>query len=194
MLFRRREPEARSDQIRLWLWPRVSWRRSVSYFQKRVVRLSGSPHGIAIGAAVGAAVSFTPFLGFHLIIAFVIAWVLRGNLLAAAIGTCAGNPLTFPFIWAASYELGRFLLGQEAGGIPVSTHHLMGLSLDQLLPILKPLIVGSLPLGIVMGLIVYFIVARAVTLYQGERRERITRGRAVQALDEHAAINGGRQT
>ena len=66
MLFRRREEPGYWERFKLWLWPRVSWRRSALYYLKRILRLSGTPYAIAMGAAVGAAVAFTPFLGFHL--------------------------------------------------------------------------------------------------------------------------------
>ena len=54
------------------------------------------------------AISITPFIGFHLIITFALAWLLRGNMIAGVIaGTCFGNPVTYPFIWASTYQLGR---------------------------------------------------------------------------------------
>jgi uncharacterized protein (DUF2062 family) len=105
MLFRRRKKATQWERFKVWLWPRVSWRRSVLYFVKRTLRLSGSPHAIALGCAVGAFAAFTPFLGLHIVIAVVIAWLLRGNLIAGAVGTFIGNPLSFPFIWAGTYEV-----------------------------------------------------------------------------------------
>ena len=61
-----------------------------------------------MGAAVGVFVSFTPFLGFHLLITFALAWLLGANMIAGAIATSIGNPLTFPFIWASTYQVGHF--------------------------------------------------------------------------------------
>ena len=54
MLFRRREEPGYWERFKLWLWPRVSWRRSALYYLKRILRLSGTPYAIAMGAAVGA--------------------------------------------------------------------------------------------------------------------------------------------
>src|SRR5262245_7456667 len=118
MLFRRRDDPGSWDRFKTWLWPRVSWQRSARYFLKRILRLSGTPDAIAMGAAVGAAVAFTPFIGFHFLITFLIAWPLRGNLIAAALATNVGNPLTFPFIWAATYQLGHIILRRESHGAP----------------------------------------------------------------------------
>jgi len=73
MLFRRREAPGYWERFKVWLWPRVSWRRSGLYYLKRILRLSGSPYGIAMGAAVGGAIAITPFIGFHLVLTFVLA-------------------------------------------------------------------------------------------------------------------------
>ena len=49
MLFRRREEPGYWERFKLWLWPRVSWRRSALYYLKRILRLSGTPYAIAHG-------------------------------------------------------------------------------------------------------------------------------------------------
>ena len=115
MLFRRRTREGLLQRFRVSLWPRRSLGRSAQYFWKRILRLSASPHAIAAGVAAGAFAAFLPFLGLHILIAAGLAWVLRGNVLAAALGTAAvGNPLSYPLIWAATYAGGRFLLHSGA--------------------------------------------------------------------------------
>ena len=47
---------------------------------------------------------------FKLIIAPLVAWAIRGNIVAALLGTFVGNPLTFPFIAVLSVSLGRWML------------------------------------------------------------------------------------
>jgi uncharacterized protein (DUF2062 family) len=64
------------------------------------------PRGIALGFAARAFVSFTPFIGVHFILAGLLAFALRASILASAIGTVVGNPVSFPFIWLAAYNLG----------------------------------------------------------------------------------------
>ena len=56
--------------------------------------------------AWGVAVSFTPLLGFHLIICYLGTWLMKGNLIAATVGTIIGNPWTFPFIFYLDYKVG----------------------------------------------------------------------------------------
>ncbi|MEO1399345.1 MAG: DUF2062 domain-containing protein, partial [Pseudomonadota bacterium] len=114
MLLKRRKPAGFLEILRVSLWPRRSWVRSGRYVTKRILRLTASPHAIAAGVAVGAFTSFTPFMGLHFLLAAVLAWVLRGNLIASALGTFFGNPLTFPFIWAGAYKAGHFVLGSVA--------------------------------------------------------------------------------
>jgi hypothetical protein len=67
--------------------------------------------------ACGAAISFTPFVGLHVVLGALLALIVRGNLLAVVAGTLVGNPWTFPFIWVASYEVGQYLLGGHAAGV-----------------------------------------------------------------------------
>lgn len=174
MLFKRRKEAGLGERFRVWLWPRVSWRRSWSYYLKRALRLSATPHAIAAGVAAGAFASFTPFVGFHFLLSFVIAYVIRGNLVAGAIGTAVGNPLTFPFIWAGTFQLGELMLRGEHQSVPRRLgQDLMEKSFDQLWPLIKPMMVGSIPLGLAAAGISYFLVYKTVIAYQATRRQRL---------------------
>jgi uncharacterized protein (DUF2062 family) len=135
-----------------------------------------------MGAAIGAFASFTPFIGLHLVITMAIAWMLGANMIAGAIGTAIGNPLTFPVIWASTYEIGQALLGERRGEAPAGLgHELMHKSFDQIVPLLKPMVVGSAPLGLTVGILVYVIVYKAVSAYQESRRKRFAAGRVVES-------------
>ena len=83
MLFGRRTRPRPSERLRIALWPRRSFRRSFAYYKHRVMRLEASPHAIAAGVAAGAFASCTPFVGFHFILSFVLAWVIGGSMIAA---------------------------------------------------------------------------------------------------------------
>ena len=115
-MFRRRTPLTRLRQIRSVVWPERGFRRLFGYLFQRVVRLPGTSASIAIGVASGVAASFLPFVGLHFLIAASIALLLRGNVLASAIGTFFGNPWTFLFIWVSDYRLGSWLLQQSGYG------------------------------------------------------------------------------
>lgn len=175
MLFKRRHKQDFVQRIRVMVWPRTGWRRSTQYLIKRILRLSGTPHAIALGCAAGVFASFTPFVGFHFAIGFAVAWVTGGNLIASALGTFIGNPLTFPLIWAMTFKLGNIMLGRGAGH-PLNldmSQGIMSHSLDVLLPIIKPMFIGSLPLGILAALACYFPIRGMVETYQARRRNRL---------------------
>ena len=127
MLFRRRKPDSLYDRLRTLVWPRRSFSRSWQYISKRVLRLTASPHSIAAGVAAGVFASVTPFLGFHIIMATIICYLIRGNVIAAAIGTMFANPLTLPLIWGSTLEVGRFLLHGtfKYEGQPLHLHHIL---------------------------------------------------------------------
>ena len=111
MLFRRRESESWWERLRVHLWPRRSWSRSGRYVVYRLRRLSATPHAIALGFAIGAFSAVTPFIGTHMMMAALLAWVIGGSIVASVLGTFVGNPLTYPLLWYSSYEVGNVLLG-----------------------------------------------------------------------------------
>jgi uncharacterized protein (DUF2062 family) len=126
-MFRRRKPLSVLKQLRAVIWPERGFRRLFSYLVQRIIRLPGTPASIASGFASGVAASFTPFLGLHFILAGALALLLRGNVLASAIGTFFGNPWTFILIWLADYEVGLGVI--HAFGYGASLHVL---SIDEL--------------------------------------------------------------
>lgn len=188
-MFRRREELHPLQKLREWFWPRIGWKRASIYVWRRVWRLTGTPHTIAMGVAAGAFTAFTPFLGFHVAMALLIAWVFRGNFIAAAFGTMVGNPLSYPPIWIATYDLGNRILGMSGRPNVNLTEVLMShKAFDMILPVLVPMAVGSLPLGIAGAVVTYFVVKAAVSAYQLRRREQLEE-RAMSRNAERAAAS-----
>lgn len=195
MLFRRRRPEGFFDRLRTALWPRRSFVRSFQYFIKRVLRLTATPHAIAAGVAAGVFASWTPLLGFHFILAFALSYVLAGNMVAAALGTAFGNPLSFPFIWALTLKVGNMLIGVETG---VHQKHvnlealLRHLDVGQLWePVLKPMLIGAIPPGVITGVAFYVLTYWGVRAFQTQRKSRLA-ARAKARLRELAAARAER--
>ena len=188
MLFRRRQPISRLTKLRELFWPRRGFIRPFHYLTKRVLRLSATPHAIAAGVVAGVASSWTPFIGLHFVLAFAIAYLIAGNMVAAAIGTAFGNPLTFPFIWAATWEVGHRLIGKgDPAAQSVDLEKRFSLSAIESMwqPILKPMLIGAIPLAIVSGIIIYCIIYFTVAKFQARRRERLAeraRARLAEAL------------
>lgn len=160
------------------IWPRTGFRRALRYIGHRVMRLSGSPYAIAAGFACGAGISFTPFLGFHFLLAGLWAWAIRGNIIASALGTVVGNPSTFPFIFGWIYFLGATLLGKQ------NTHTSFAetdLSLDTLLAdpwgIFLPMSLGGVLTALVAWCVFFFPLRRLVAGYQKVRHGRLSSAR-----------------
>lgn len=161
------------QRLRGWLWPHIGWRRAGAYVLARIKRLPGTPHSIAAGFACGAAVSFTPFVGLHLAGALLLALIIRGNYLAAWIGTLVGNPWSFPFIWIFTYKLGQFLLGAEISDEMIDLNawtfeHIR----DELGRVIWPMTVGGVPSGLMVGFAVYFPLAKGIASFQAARQRR----------------------
>lgn len=93
-------------RVKAFIWPKKGFIRAWKYLAVRLSRMNTTPHAIAAGFASGAAASFTPLLGLHIILAFVLAFVTRGSMIAAALGTVIGNPVTFPLFFSTTYWVG----------------------------------------------------------------------------------------
>ena len=170
-MFRRRQKLSPPQRLREFVWPSMGFRRSTRYLAHRVARMPGTPSSIALGFACGVGVIFTPFVGLHLVIALVVAWVLRGSPLAAAIGTLASNPWTIPPILIGTYKLGARMLGAQ------SHHHLPRdvsflYMLHHPLQLLLPMTLGSIPIALAAGVITYFPARYLVDRYQHRRHQR----------------------
>ena len=159
----------------------MGWGRIFRFWTFKLKRLQGSPYAIACGFACGAAVSFTPFVGFHFIFAAMLAWVMRGNIIASAIGTAVGNPWTFPFIWAGIMWLGTWILGYERGQ-ELPEELTIGSIFEQPETVLLPMLVGGLPTGVVVWIIIFLPIRRVVGNYQHHRQAR--RLKRLRVLDE----------
>lgn len=82
---------------------------------RSVITLHGSPEAIALGAAVGVFVAFTPTIGFQMLLAAFIATLLGANRVAAVVPPWITNPVTIPPIYALTYWVGKlFLRGPSA--------------------------------------------------------------------------------
>lgn len=76
----------------------------------RLLRITEDPHTIALGSAWGIFVSFTPFLGFHLILCTLMCRIIGGSIIASWISSLIGNPATFPLFFWVDHRLGRWLM------------------------------------------------------------------------------------
>jgi uncharacterized protein len=174
MLFKRREAESFLERMRVHLWPRRSWTRSSRYVVYRLRRLSDTPHAVALGFAIGVFTAVTPFLGTHMVLAALFAWVIGGSVVSALLGTFVGNPLTYPLFWYSTYEVGTLMLGGEVSKRSIDlSGGIFQKSLEQLWPILKPMTLGSIPVGLALAALSYVLVKPMVEAYKHRRRREL---------------------
>ncbi|MCP5073020.1 MAG: DUF2062 domain-containing protein [Rhodobacteraceae bacterium] len=195
-MFKRRKPLSWFNWIKEAVYPRSGWRRVINYIGHRVKRLPDTPHKIALGFACGVFVTFTPFFGLHFLLAVLLAWMLRGNVLASLLGTFVGNPVTFPFIATTSYQLGLVILGlgrektvwtkiksgfaEAFGTIWTNFKSVFGApptSWDGLVEffhsVFLPYLVGGIAPGIVIAVMFYFAGRPVIAAYQHRRKGRL---------------------
>jgi hypothetical protein len=198
-----RSVAAGKSLVRSLAWPRRGFGRVFRYLFLRLTRLKVTPHEAALGFAAGAAISCTPLMGLHFVIAVVLAFLTGGSIIAEMLGTAIGNPLTFPFLLAVSYWIGDRALEithafrgsgeslappldaqsiEEAGTVAgrvldaaeSGAHHgWLWKEFDAVWPVFSKMLVGSIPLFIVTYVIFYFAVRAAVTRYMAQRSRRL---------------------
>jgi len=182
-MFERQNKLSYASKVFRVLWPPSGFKRASKYLLHRLSHLPGTPYTLAAGFACGAAVSFTPFVGFHFILAALLAWLTRANILASIIGTSVGNPWTFPFIWVWIYSLGNWM-GFGGSAINLTELHfqqLFGKLTKALLngdltifvdvagPVLWPMFAGGIPSALGIWIVFYFPLRRIVKNSQQRR-------------------------
>lgn len=207
LVFKRRTPRTYVEVVSESLYPKGGWSRATRYVMHRLRRLPDPAYKISRGIAAGVFTSFTPLFGLHFVIAAGLAWIMRGNMIAALLATFVGNPITFPFIAAISMEMGTWMLGVRGLPLPmvlasftdaasdlwgnfraIFTHgdaHWAGLNHFWDLVFL-PYLVGSILPGLVAGIASYFLAYPVILAYQ---KRRVARMKKKFAMKRERAIS-----
>lgn len=169
--------------------------RAYNYVRLRLHRLPGTPESIARGIWAGVFITFTPLFGLHFVFAALLAFLMRGSIIASLLATFFGNPLTYVPIAATSLGTGYFMLGMrrrdfpdgnlaqriwEAGGDLWYNFKAIFTSADMKwgsLPafweeIFFPWMIGGIIPGIVAATIVYMMSLPVIRGYQARRDRR----------------------
>ncbi len=194
MVFKRRDRRPIWKVAVEFFYPRGGWYRAALYIKHRLRRLPDPPHRIARGILAGVFTTFTPFYGLHFLVAGLIAFVLRGNILAALLATFFGNPLTYVPIGVLSMKTGYFLLGLEhhsddmhrsLGGKFLDAaddlkSNFIALFTDQdtdwaglsvfYHEVFFPYLIGGVIPGVIAGIIGYYVSLPLIQAYQNRRR------------------------
>jgi len=197
-VFKRREKLSWGRWLAEGVYPRAGWKRASAYIAHRIRRLPDTPYRIAKGLGVGVVISFTPIFGFHFLLAALLAVILRGNVLAALLGTFFGNPVSFPFIATMSIQTGRILLGRDrprhgpnhenvlelfGGAFSDFYHNFLvmfrggnadwhGLS-EFFFNLFLPYLIGGIVPGMICGFVVFYVSRPLIQAYQNRRKGRL---------------------
>ena len=129
--------------------------------------MPASPYAISSGFACGSMVSFTPLLGLHFILAVIFAYIMRGNVIAALIGTVVGNPLTFPFIWGVIYKIGTYVTTIKH--VKLNQDINFDMIINQTYEIFFPMFVGGIIIAPMVWIITYFIIYSFVSSFKNRK-------------------------
>ena len=153
-----------------------------------VIKLRGSTRAIAGGFALGTFIAFTPTIGIQMFLGAVLATFFNLNRPAAIIPAWITNPVTIPPIFAFNYWVGHLLLGGPSVSsvynqlidickklatlnmFQISEQFMAFVALGK--EIVIPLIFGSVVVGAVSAVIVYWLALRILFFLNRKRRAK----------------------
>lgn len=138
-----------------------------------VLKLRSSPRAIAGGLGVGMFVAFTPTVGLQIILAIIAATLCNVNRPAAVVPVWITNPVTVAPVYTFNYWLGSMIwpgpplaeVAKVFGDIGRALTHLDFWDLKEPVvamlqlgkDILIPLLIGSIEVGVVLGILTYVV-------------------------------------
>ena len=139
---------------------RITLKQRIREIWHKLSHLDARPDQIASGFSIGIFASFLPLNPSPIIVAAVVAWLLKRNVIAAVAGATTAilyTPL-LPLIWLAEFRLGKLIL-------PVQ--HPLTLDQARLWDILQKgwdvyaaMFVGSILIATPITLLTYWVVKR----------------------------------
>jgi uncharacterized protein (DUF2062 family) len=167
---------------RLHLW----WRKMI----RSVLIINDTPHRVALGIAIGTFVAYQPIVGIQMITGALIAFLARANVTATLPPAWITNPVTIVPIYLGLHWIGNIFLGgpsltmEELGGHLKTFNETSGeqglwaaatWAFRELLEtIIYPMAIGGAIVGILNGIVFYWLTLRAVATYQkGKIRKRL---------------------
>ena len=148
------------------------------FFIYRVLHVDDTPHRIALGLAAGIFITWTPTIGFQMVLTVLLATLLQGNKFVGVPFVWISNPLTAVPLSYFNFVVGTWILpgtysrseffSSLRGAVQFS-----GSWLDKVVAwwkatadFLWPLWTGSILVGLVLAVITYVVTRRAVVTYR----------------------------
>ncbi len=155
--------------------------RAERFFIYRVLSLNDTPHRIALGVAIGIFFTWTPTIGFQMVLTLAFSWLLGANKFVGIPFVWISNPVTFLPIYGPNYLVGCWLTGSDFAGFR-ALREAMTFSggwwgavkafWPATVQIFWELWLGSLLVAMLMGLLSYFAIRRAVVVFRRRHHAR----------------------
>ncbi len=156
---------------------RLTRGRSIrQFFFDSILGVHDTPHGIALGCALGLFVGISPAYGLHTILVLALAPLLGANIPAALACMWINNPLTFIPISTMAYGIGAFLMGSKAHPIEPLIRQaihatggwdgVMSTYWGILSDVIVEMLLGSLVLGLFGAALGYLLMKRGIIYYR----------------------------
>ncbi len=165
------EKEIKQERRSFTIWEKFL--RIGKFLYYKVLRIPASPQMIARGLAVGVFMGLMPLLPIQTLCAVVMAVLLSGSKIAAAIGTWVSNPLNYVPLYIAYYSIGEFLLPFHEQGPPTEQIGLIEFFTNSP-KLLTIMLTGGFVLALPCSLLTYFITVRIIRTYQEKRQKNIS--------------------
>jgi hypothetical protein len=138
---------------------------------REIVKLDDPPHKLALAAAVGIFVAFSPWLGLHIVSCLFFAWIFRLNKLVVLTATFVNNPWTVVPMYGFCLWFGIKITGGMAESPEIAWTSLGFRDLfSVLLPYLWPFVAGTVVIGGIAAVLSYFLFFWLVRRYRREEK------------------------
>lgn len=169
----------------------IRLRPVLRFVKHKILHTDDSPQRIAGGIAIGLFCAWLPLLGLHMLLAAIIATLLRANKAMALLWVWVSNPLTAVIIYYPAYRLGRLVLGFFQPEQVVDPEHIEEIFTETLtlshlivnffeptlwkqvwnicLTVGQEMLIGGIILGAIAAKTGYWLSLKAITLYRDKR-------------------------
>lgn len=143
-----------------------------------VLHADDPPHRLALGIAIGMFITFTPTVGFQMILTAFFAWLLGANKVVGLPIVWISNPATIPPIFYLCYRAGCWVLRMEPVGPdwwttlsqpPGEFWAQVSFYWERFVELAEPLWIGSLIVASIVGYVTYYLSYYAIYGYRMKR-------------------------
>jgi uncharacterized protein (DUF2062 family) len=133
----------------------------------RLLTIDRSPHIVALSSAIGMIIGFSPYIGFHTVLAIGISYFFNLPVYPLILGAYITNPITIVFIYAFCYKVGLILTDTNVDIVLDWSKLNWDIMVHSVKQILWPLFVGCHLIGILVAIVTYFVVYFIIKKYKG---------------------------